>query len=260
MRFSLAAALLTSVVSVLAADHLVLVGDNSTLTFSPSSVQAAQGDSVIFEFRSKNHSVTQSTFANPCSLMTTPKTGVDSGFQATSNTTTTFAQWKITIDNATAPLWFFCAQTNPKNHCQAGMVFAVNPTADKSFNAYLQNAMNSANSTAPGASTGSSSAGGASATVAGASSAGASSATVAGASSVTAASSAGSAVSMVTSIGSVPTNSVPAPNTGLSGAAVTALGSNTANATETGAPSSAMRIGGSASGLLVAGLVASLIL
>lgn len=239
MRFSFAAAaLFTSVVSVLAADHLVLVGDNNTLTFKPNSVQAAQGDSVIFEFRSKNHSVSQSTFANPCSLMATPKTGVDSGFQATANTTTTFAQWKITIDNATAPLWFFCAQTTPKSHCQAGMVFAVNPTQDKSFDAYLKNAQASANTTAPPAAP-----------------------PAAGSSSVPGASSvpppAGSA--MATSLGSVPTNSIPAPNTGLSGAAVT--GAANANAPSgTPLPGSAMRLGTGFSGLFIAAFVASLTL
>ena len=26
----------------------------------------------------------------------------------------------------TAPIWVFCKQTNPANHCAAGMVFSVN--------------------------------------------------------------------------------------------------------------------------------------
>jgi len=148
MRLSLAVAALSSLVaSVVAKDNLVLVGDGG-LTFNPPSVMAAQGDTVTFEFRAKNHSVTQSTFADPCKIMTTPAAGVNSGFQAVKNGTTTFAQWSFTVDNGTAPLWFYCAQKTPVNHCQMGMVFAVNPTADKTYEMYLANAKAS-NSTAP---------------------------------------------------------------------------------------------------------------
>jgi len=239
MRFSIAAiALFSSVVSVYSASHLVLVGDNGTLAFNPSSIQAAQGDTVSFEFRSKNHSVTQSTFANPCALMATPKAGVDSGFQLTSNTTTTFAQWTITIDNATAPLWFFCAHNTPKNHCQAGMVFAINPTAEKSFDAYLKNAMNTSLPTGVG-STGTGTGTGTGTSIAGATSG----AAVGGG----AASSSG----LATSLGSVPTNSVPAAATGLS--------SNTGTNDTLG--SGAVRLSSGVGGLLsVAGLVVGLML
>jgi len=137
MHFVTAAlGLLASASFVSAADFKVLVGD-SGLDFSPSSVNLQSGDTVNFEFRSKNHSVTQSSFAQPCARLTTAAgPGVDSGFQSVAPGSTAFPQWNITIDNATAPLWFYCAQTNPANHCQAGMVFAINPTADKSFNAF----------------------------------------------------------------------------------------------------------------------------
>lgn len=121
---------------VSAADITVLVGDGG-LAFNPTQVTAQQGDNVIFEFRAKNHSVTQSSFAQPCTfLQTAAGPGVDSGFQPVPAGSTNFPQWSITIDNATAPLWFYCAQTAPANHCQAGMVFAINPTAEKSFDAF----------------------------------------------------------------------------------------------------------------------------
>jgi plastocyanin len=150
MRLSLAVAALSSLVaSVVAETHLVLVGDGG-LTFNPPSVTAAQGDIVSFEFRAKNHSVTQSTFADPCKIMTTPQPGVNSGFQAVKNGTTTFAQWSFTVDNGTAPLWFYCAQKTPVNHCQMGMVFAVNPSADKTYEMYLANAKASSSGAAPG--------------------------------------------------------------------------------------------------------------
>jgi plastocyanin len=133
-----------------AADHLVLVGDNG-LNFNPTTVTAAAGDNVIFEFRAKNHTVTQSSFAQPCtSLQTAAGPGVDSGYQPVPAGTTNFPQWSITIDNATAPLWFYCKQAN---HCQAGMVFAINPTAEKTFDAFQAAAKASGSGGAGGYST-----------------------------------------------------------------------------------------------------------
>lgn len=102
-------------------------------------------------------SVTQSTFANPCQVMTTPKAGINSGFHLTAPGTTQLASWSFTVDDPSTPLWFFCAQTVPVkyeflfysshgmlpdrrfSHCQTGMVFAVNPTADKTFEAFQVN-------------------------------------------------------------------------------------------------------------------------
>ncbi|KAF9030822.1 hypothetical protein BDZ89DRAFT_646131 [Hymenopellis radicata] len=119
MRFSFAvAATVLSAAFVSAVDHTVVVGDG--LVFNPTSVTAAQGDTITFSFRPKNHTVTQSTFADPCTRMTTPKEGIDSGFAPVAANATSLPQWSITVDNATTPLWFFCAQTQ---HCQMGMVF-----------------------------------------------------------------------------------------------------------------------------------------
>jgi len=130
--------------------HTVIVGQNNTLTFTPSSIQAVAGDTIAFTFVSKNHSATQSTFTNPCTLA---PGGVNSGFQPISPNSTTAAQWSITLDAAsvTAPLWFFCAQTIPKVHCHTGMVFAVNPTANKTFAQFQNNAINSGNTTSSSA-------------------------------------------------------------------------------------------------------------
>ncbi|TFK67137.1 hypothetical protein BDN72DRAFT_871394 [Pluteus cervinus] len=136
MKFSIFAAALASALTARAADITILVGDGGALAFNPPSATANVGDNVIFEFRAKNHSVTQSTFANPCSIMTTPLQGIDSGFQPVPANATAFPSWSFTVDNATNPLWFFCAQTNPANHCQKGMVFALNPTAAKTAAAF----------------------------------------------------------------------------------------------------------------------------
>ncbi|KAK1222089.1 hypothetical protein PQX77_015083 [Marasmius sp. AFHP31] len=165
MRFSTVAATLLPVAGALAAKQTVAVGEGG-LTFNPASVTAAMGDTIEFQFKSKNHSVSQSTFAEPCKFK---ENGVDSGFQLTPDGAASIASWSFEL-NTTEPLWFFCAQLNPADHCQKGMVFAVNPTAEKSFEAFQAAAMGSAggNGTAPAggetAPTGASSAAGGAAT------------------------------------------------------------------------------------------------
>ncbi|KAK7693828.1 hypothetical protein QCA50_003400 [Cerrena zonata] len=160
MRFSSFLAVLPLVGMAFAQgqNFVVKVGDNGTLAFNPPSVTIQNGDSVSFQFLSKNHSVTQSTFAKPCELMTNADgtKGIDSGFQPVAANATQFQQFTFTVNNASAPLWFFCAQNTPANHCAAGMVFAINPTADKSFAAYQANAK--ASTTGTSASAGASSA------------------------------------------------------------------------------------------------------
>jgi hypothetical protein len=88
--------------------------------------------------------------------MTSPQQGIDSGFLPVAAGATEFPSWSFSISNATTPLWFYCKQKSPAkykpisnksqvpalmphffySHCQAGMVFAINPTADKSFDAF----------------------------------------------------------------------------------------------------------------------------
>ncbi|KAJ7632844.1 hypothetical protein FB45DRAFT_516876 [Roridomyces roridus] len=151
MRFSLAvAAIAAPVLSVVAQQNiLVTVGANALLAFNPPNITANNGDTVTFQFQSKNHSVTQSTFADPCSIATAPQ-GIDSGFQLVAANATELPEWSFTITNASAPLWFFCAQTVPANHCHAGMVFSVNAKEGtaKSFEAYQASAKALANSAA----------------------------------------------------------------------------------------------------------------
>jgi len=144
MRFfavsSLALAALASAKTI-----LVTVGDGNLLAYNPNNIQADVGDIVAFEFRAKNHTVSQSTFAAPCTLANiNNQQGIDSGFFATAAGATTFAQWQIQITQTT-PLWFFCRQTG---HCQKGMVMAINATPDKTFAQYQA----AANATTPNAS------------------------------------------------------------------------------------------------------------
>ncbi|ESK94589.1 hypothetical protein Moror_1028 [Moniliophthora roreri MCA 2997] len=131
MRFSAtsAAVALTYTAGVLAADISVEVGKDG-LAFTPSNVTASQGDNIIFSFVNKNHTVTQSTFADPC---TKKEVAVDSGFQAVSSGP---LNWTLPI-NGSDPLWFYCAQKQPADHCKAGMVFAVNaPSEGNTFDAF----------------------------------------------------------------------------------------------------------------------------
>ncbi|KAF5330461.1 hypothetical protein D9619_005397 [Psilocybe cf. subviscida] len=150
MRFSVAAAVaILGASSVSAANFTVKVGANNGLDFDPPTVTAASGDLINFQFQGKNHSVTQSTFAAPCTQMTTPMEGINSGFMNVQAGAASLPQWTISV-NSSDPLWFFCAQTMPVDHCAMGMVFAVNPTAAKTFSAF-QAAANAtgSNSTTP---------------------------------------------------------------------------------------------------------------
>ncbi|KAL0948374.1 hypothetical protein HGRIS_010956 [Hohenbuehelia grisea] len=107
-------------------DHKIIVGADGQLTYSPANISASVGDTVTFEFRSKNHTVTQSSFLNPClsqaetSLGT--QIGFDSGFQPVSAGATSFPTFQIKI-NDTVPIWGYCRQGD---HCVKGMVFSIN--------------------------------------------------------------------------------------------------------------------------------------
>jgi plastocyanin len=110
--------------------HMVTVGGTAGLVYTPSSINASVGDIVQFNFESKNHTVTQSSFAAPCIKSVG---GFDSGFMPNINNTVSPApmlQFQVTTST---PIWMFCAQTG---HCGDGMVFSINPTAAKSQAAF----------------------------------------------------------------------------------------------------------------------------
>jgi len=112
--------------------HVVKVGNaNGTLAYSPNSIAAAVGDMVQFQFAPVNHTVTQSTFDQPCQpiAMNQPGTaGIFSGFMPVAATSATTPTYTIMINNTT-PIWLYCSQAK---HCQSGMtmVINVNPTAN----------------------------------------------------------------------------------------------------------------------------------
>jgi plastocyanin len=150
MRFTLASATLATIAaatSASAANFQVQVG-NGGLTFTPTTVTAAVGDTVSFVFYPKNHTVTQSSFTAPCQPLAN---GIDSSFQPVTANATSVPSFSVTV-NATTPLWFYCRQTG---HCESGMVFAINANANKTFDAFQATAKASSADGTPPSSAGS---------------------------------------------------------------------------------------------------------
>ncbi|KLO20561.1 Cupredoxin [Schizopora paradoxa] len=128
----------TSTSSGAATTHTVSVGANGGLEYSPNEITAAAGDVVVFNFMAKNHTITQSSFADPCLKLektsTTGQIGFDSGFMPVAANSSSFPSFSIVV-NDTTPVWAYCRQTG---HCESGMVFAINAndSSSKSFSAF----------------------------------------------------------------------------------------------------------------------------
>lgn len=113
----------------------VVVGGPGGNLFNPSRVSASPRDIISFQFQQKNHTVTQSSFADPCRPLNANGTvGFDSGFQFVPPNSTNFPVWNLTI-NDTSPIWAYCRQVG---HCGSGMVFAVNSVENspRNFSAF----------------------------------------------------------------------------------------------------------------------------
>lgn len=144
MRLSLFTAAAAALVgSTVAVDHTIVVG-NGTLTFEPSSLTAAEGDTVTFKFWPKSHSVVQAAFASPCTPMTN---GFWSGF-VPSTKGAAMETFTIDIKNASQPLWYYCSRAT---HCQDGMVGVINPpkSGPNTITAFAAAAKKAANNTSP---------------------------------------------------------------------------------------------------------------
>lgn len=110
--------------------------DNASLTFTPEATFADPGDQVVYHFNPKNHTVTQSSFAGPCS----PKEGgFDSGFMPVGTDVATANRPTFAVNvTDTQPIWVYCKQASntPNSHCGAGMVHAINCGADGAPNSF----------------------------------------------------------------------------------------------------------------------------
>ena len=77
---------------------------------------------IRFNFLSLNHTLTQSSFTQPCTNLG----GFSTGFRQFNPKN---VSGEFTVDyvvDTLDPQWFFCTQTKAISHCHAGMVFALN--------------------------------------------------------------------------------------------------------------------------------------
>lgn len=132
LSFLFASSLITT---TLAATFTVAVGKDGT-KFTPDFVRANQGDEIIFEFYPKNHTITQSTLAQPCVPIAN---GGDSGYIPVAADVQQRPTKRLVVQDSVTPLWFYCKQGT---HCsKGGMVFAVNPKSDEQMAQYRANAL-----------------------------------------------------------------------------------------------------------------------
>lgn len=149
MKFTSALVAFATILPALAANITVTVGasQNGTtgLIFDPQVITAQVGDLINFEFRGGNHTVTQSSFANPCTQQfntVTQQNGFSSPFMPFDATSGQIGVFTLEVTQTTSPIWFFCAR---KPHCHGGMYGAINPptTGDKTFAAFAASVPNS---------------------------------------------------------------------------------------------------------------------
>lgn len=125
--------------------QVVSVADqNGSLKYFPDSIDAPVGSIVQFQFHPKNHTITESTFDEPCkpiadSLKTETRPGVRSGFVPVQPAAEFTPVYNVLI-NDTKPIWIFCGQTN---HCARGMAMVINQnktSTEKTIQKYIENA------------------------------------------------------------------------------------------------------------------------
>ncbi|KIK01354.1 hypothetical protein K443DRAFT_678487 [Laccaria amethystina LaAM-08-1] len=111
--------------------------------YTPNNFNATNGTTITFRFSGApgNHTVTQSTFSDPCD----PRPGgFDSGwvFIPASPALSATPEWNLTITDDSKPIWFFCKQILPSSHCSSGMIGAINAPAkgNNTFAAFQANA------------------------------------------------------------------------------------------------------------------------
>ncbi|KAG5340065.1 hypothetical protein C0989_002936 [Termitomyces sp. Mn162] len=126
---------------VFGAEYLVGVGKDETtgkkgLGFDPSVIQPAVGDTIVWEFRSGQHSVVGKIG------------GINTGVQTVSDSLAVDApglpKYTVTV-NSTDPQWFF---DEAGGLCYRGAVLAVNPpTTGQTAAVFVENAKKSPTST-----------------------------------------------------------------------------------------------------------------
>lgn len=114
-----------------------------TLKFEPPYLtNVRKGDTIRFDFRAVNHTLTESSFEEPCNKLAND--AVDTNFKnANADDTPNLVPFDLTLDtDADKPRWFYCkqAKATPNSHCGKGMVFAINPKSADQFQEFLTRA------------------------------------------------------------------------------------------------------------------------
>lgn len=124
----------------------VQVGQNGFF-FDPPTVTAQVGDIISFVFSGSNHTVTQSSSDTPCSPLAG---GFSSGLVAEDGVIASSpVVWNLTVEDVSSTIWYFCENTQPQNHCNAGMVGAINPPSIDSFSSFLDLAKTASEDASP---------------------------------------------------------------------------------------------------------------
>ncbi|OCL02982.1 hypothetical protein AOQ84DRAFT_252022, partial [Glonium stellatum] len=112
----------------------ILVGAAGQLAFNLSSVSVLAGTVVRFNFLGLNHILIQSQFNNSCKSNSAFNTGFNQ-FNPMNISGKFVVDFKVLTEE---PQWFYCAQMVHKSHCNAGMVFSLNPGGNT--NQFIYNA------------------------------------------------------------------------------------------------------------------------
>ncbi|KAF2455018.1 Cupredoxin [Lineolata rhizophorae] len=100
-------------------NQIIKVGQDG-LTFEPDTLTVEEGDMVEFHFWPMNHSVSMSTFDEPC--VPASDDAFWSGFMPVEEGMGD--DIFVVQINSTDPIWFYCATGR---HCENGMVGVINP-------------------------------------------------------------------------------------------------------------------------------------
>jgi len=131
---SLAAAIFPAALGQVDPITTVLVGANGTF-FEPPTVSVTLNGTVRFSFVGPAHSVTQTSFDNPCFLL---PGGFSSGIHGVQNVSVAAPPfWDLRITNVSEPIWFYCPITAPDLHCASGMVGVINPPSIEAYDQFL---------------------------------------------------------------------------------------------------------------------------
>ncbi|WQF82125.1 Putative cupredoxin [Colletotrichum destructivum] len=106
--------------------HSVVAGLGG-LRFDPDNVVAEIGDVVEWHFLPRNHSVVQSSFADPC-VPLADGTSFFSGFNFFTPEGQADNVFQVVVEDR-KPIWYYCAQ-NVGQHCSSGMVGVINQNFD----------------------------------------------------------------------------------------------------------------------------------